>query len=211
MSFPRDEKSVRVALAEYYAMFKHLDAQMGRLLGSLERTGLAENTVVIFASVKGMSMGSHGIIGKQTLYEEGIRSSLIVRHPGLRRGAGVSSELVSTMDILPTVCAAAGVELPSGVEGESFLPFYEGRGAGRKRLFFMYDDPRRSTVTWAVRTKRYKFVQHLVTNESQLFDLKEDPDEMANLAGAPGMEKVEMELRVSLMEWRKRGEEVRSQ
>ncbi|MGY8656600.1 MAG: sulfatase-like hydrolase/transferase [Verrucomicrobiia bacterium] len=207
LPFPRDEQSVRVALAEYYAMFEHLDAQIGRLLGALERTGMSENTVVIFASVKGMSMGSHGIIGKQTLYEEGIRSSLIVRHPGLRRAAGVSSELVSTMDILPTVCTAAGVELPAGVEGVSFLPFYEGRGEGRKRLFFMYDDPRRFTVTRAVRTRRYKFVQHLVTHESQLFDLVKDPNEMVNLAGAPEMKDVKTKLRASLMEWRKRGEE----
>lgn len=208
LPFPRDEKSLRGALAEYYAMFEHLDAQIGRLLGKLENSGLAENTVVIFASVKGMSMGSHGIIGKQTLYEEGIRSSLIVRHPGLRRAAGVNSELLSTVDIMPTVCAAAGVDVPASVEGRSFLGHYQGKGSGRERLFFMYDDPRRSTVTRAVRTRRYKFVQHLVTNESQLFDLVKDPDEMVNLTDAPEMKDVKTTLRASLMEWRKRGERI---
>lgn len=111
------------------------------------------------------------------------------------------------MDILPSVCAAAGGDIPGSVEGQSFLGLYEGRGAGRKRLYFMYDDPKRSTVTRAVRTSRYKFLQHLVTGESQLFDLEEDPHEMVNLAGVPGMKKAEQELRSSLMEWRKRRED----
>ena len=151
-------------------------------------------------------MGSHGIIGKQTMYEEGVRVSLIVRHPGLRRVKAINSELISTMDILPTVCEAAGVAVPGGVEGKSILGIYEGKAKGRERLFFMYDDPRRSTVTRAVRTGRYKFVRHLVTGESQLFDLEADPIEMVNLAGAPEHGEVEAKLRASLEKWRERGE-----
>ncbi|MCB1236629.1 MAG: sulfatase-like hydrolase/transferase, partial [Verrucomicrobiae bacterium] len=152
LPFPRTESSVRGALAEYYAMFEHLDENVGRLLKALEEKGLADSTLVIFSSVKGLSMGSHGIIGKQTMYEEGLRTSLIVRHPKLAAANPVNSSLVSTMDILPTVCEAAKIPIPASVEGESLLGLYRGGGKARERLFFSYHDPNRNTVTRAIRT-----------------------------------------------------------
>jgi len=169
LPFPRTKKDIREATAEYYAMFEHLDAQIGRILAALKESKLEENTLVIFASVKGMSMGSHGIIGKQTMYEEGIRTSLIVRHPTLKPTTHKCSELVSTMDILPTIS---------------------------------YHDPRRSTVTRAVRTRRHKLVDHLVTGERQLFDLSADPYELRNLAGLPKSKDIETELSQELLRWR---------
>lgn len=203
LPFPRTETAVREATAEYYAMFEHLDEQIGRMLDALEWKQIEEKTVVIFSSVKGLSLGSHGIIGKQTMYEEGIRASLIVRHPGLRGAAKINSELVSTMDILPTICEAAGVKIPSTVEGMSLLGMYEGKQKGRERLFFSYHDPKRFTVTRAVRTSRYKLIHHLITDEREFFDLAEDPHEIVNLAGRPERETVERELGVALAEWRR--------
>ena len=202
LPFPRNEADVREATAEYYAMFEHLDEQVGRVLTTLEEKDLSDETLVVFASVKGLSLGSRGIIGKQTMYEEGLRSSLIVRHPTLRSAGKSTSELVSTMDILPTICEAAGVEIPESVEGESVLGIYNGTGEGRDRLFFSYHDPVRFTVTRAVRTKRYKLVQHLVTDERELFDLKNDPYELTNLMGTAEGKEIEPELTRELMLWR---------
>lgn len=202
LPFPRVEDDVRQATAEYYAMMEHMDAQIGRLLSALWEEGLDKNTLVIFLSAKGMSMGSHGILGKQTLYEEGIRTPLIIRHPGLKPGSRVNSSLVSTMDMLPTICEAAGVMIPPGVEGRSVLGLYAGTGKPREQLFFSYHDPNRHTVTRAVRTDRYKLIHHLLTDERQLFDLKEDPIEMKNLIGQAESREMEDALTSELQRWR---------
>lgn len=202
LPFPRTKNAVRAATAEYYAMFEHLDAQVGRILTALKESRLDKNTLIIFASVKGMSMGSHGIIGKQTMYEEGIRTSLIVRHPSLNPAASKCSELVSTMDILPTICEFAGVKIPVGVEGQSLLGLYAGNGPARDQLFFSYHDPRRATVTRAIRTQRYKLIDHLVTGERQLFDLSTDPHELTNLAGRSKSKNIETKLSKELLRWR---------
>lgn len=202
LPLPRKEADVREATAEYYAMFEHLDEQVGRILTTLEAKHLAKETMVIFASVKGLSLGSHGIIGKQTMYEEGLRSSLIVRHPTLQSAGKSTSELVSTMDILPTICEAAGVKIPEAVEGKSLLGIYEGNGKGRDRLFFSYHDPRRFVVTRAIRTQSHKLIQHLLTDERELFNLENDPYELTNLMGTAEETKVEPELTQELMRWR---------
>lgn len=200
--FPRTEASIRRATAEYYAMFEHMDDQIGRMLAALKQQKLDGNTLVIFASVKGLSMGSHGIIGKQTMYEEGVRSSLIVRHPTLRPATKVNSSLVSTIDIFPTLCETAGIAIPESVEGQSLLGLYDGSRKGRERLFCSYDDARRDTVTRMIRTDRYKLIQHLVTKERQLFDLEKDPYEMENLINEPEGKAVEPGLTRELMRWR---------
>ena len=207
MPFPRTKASIRRATAEYYAMFEHLDDQVGRMLKVLKEKKLDKNTLVIFASVKGMSMGSHGIIGKQTMYEEGVRSSLIVRHPTLKPATKVNSSLVSTTDIFPTICEMAGVALPEDVEGQSLLGLYDGSRKARKQVFCSYHDPRRDTITRMIRTNRYKLVQHLVTGERQLFDLEKDPYEMKNLTDKPEGKSIEPELTRDLMRWREGAEE----
>ncbi len=204
--FPRTKASVRRATAEYYAMFEHMDDQIGRMLAALKQKKLDENTLVIFASVKGMSMGSHGIIGKQTMYEEGVRSTLIVRHPTLKVAERTNSSLVSTVDIFPTICEIAGVVIPESVEGQSLLGLYDGSRKARERLFCSYSDPRRDTVTRMVRTDRYKLIQHLVTGERQFFDLEKDPYEMKNLFGKPEGKAAEAELTQELMRWREGAE-----
>lgn len=208
LPFPRTEASVREATAEYYAMIEHLDGQIGRILAALEGNGLGSNTLVVFGSAKGLSLGSHGIIGKQTMYEEGIRTSLIVRHPALKPVSHTQDALVSNMDVLPTICEAAGIAIPAAVEGRSLLGLYDGsRTERRERLFFSYHDPNRFTVTRAVRTERHKLVQHLVTGERQLFDLGRDPYEIENLAGRPEWAEIEGKLERELIQWRERGPE----
>jgi|APTNR8051073442_1049403.scaffolds.fasta_scaffold13413_2 arylsulfatase A-like enzyme len=208
LPFPRTEASVREATAEYYAMIEHLDEQIGRILDTLKGRGLERNTLVIFGSAKGLSLGSHGIIGKQTMYEEGLRTSLIVRHPTLKPVSPTQTALVSNMDLLPTICEAAGVATPASIEGRSLLGLYDGsRTDPRERLFFSYHDPNRSTVTRAVRTDRHKFVQHLVTGERQLFDLERDPFELENLVGRPEVADLERELEGELLKWREDGPE----
>jgi len=202
LAFPRTESEVREATAEYYAMFEHLDANVGRLMTALDENQLTDNTVVIFCSAKGMSMGSHGIIGKQTMYEEGIRTSLIVRHPNLKPATRRNSNLVTTTDLLPTICEAAGVAIPAVVDGKSLLGLYDGSREGREKIFCSYHDPRRATITRTIRTRRHKLIQHLVTGERQLFDLEKDPHELDNLVDDPEFEPLATRLQLELLDWR---------
>ena len=111
------------------------------------------------------------------------------------------------MDILPTICEAAGVAIPESVEGESLLGLYGGSRKGRERLFFSYHDPKRDTVTRAIRTRRHKFIQHLVTGERQLFDLSNDPYELEDLIDEPAAQSVRAELRRELLQWRQDSED----
>ena len=85
-AWPRTAGEVRDQLAEYYGMMTHLDEQIGRILAALERTGKAGNTYIIYAGDHGLALGSHGLLGKQNLYEHSMKTPLIVKGPGAPRG-----------------------------------------------------------------------------------------------------------------------------
>ncbi len=207
LPWPRFRWAVRAGLTQYYGMITQMDAQIGRVLDKLDELNLADDTLVIFVGDHGYSMGSHGFVGKQTMYEEGIRTPLIVRYPRLRRGPPTHDALTTLMDICPTILEAAGVEVPDGVEGRTLLGYYQGRDDPRREQIFAGFASRHKPsyhrmVTRCVRTERYKFIQHLLTDEVELFDLKEDPHEMNNLAGKPEHPALQAELRRKLMAWR---------
>ena len=199
LPFPRALEDVRRELAKYYGMITHLDAQVGRILDALDARGLARDTVVVFVGDQGLALGAHGVVGKQTLYEEGIRTPLIVRDPRSARGAATCDRLVSLVDLFPTIAEAAGAAVPEGVEGRSLLGLYRGDGkAVHAELFAMYHNLQR-----AIRTDDHKLIYHLRTGAVELFDLGRDPYELSNLAGRPESAAVERDLRARLDAWRK--------
>jgi arylsulfatase A-like enzyme len=198
LPFPRLEADIRRERALYYGMITHLDEQIGRILDAIERTGQAGNTLVIFAGDQGLALGAHGVVGKQTLYEEGIRTPLIVRDPRTTRGAPTCDRLVELVDLYPTICEVAGIEVPPGVEGRSLLPLYRGEDCPvRGQVYGLYDDLQR-----CVRTERYKYILHLKSGAVELFDLRADPFELNNLAGHRESADVEEDLRGRLDRWR---------
>ena len=177
--WPRPPRMIRDQLAEYYGLIEHLDAQVGRILAALESSGRAEDTIVIYAADHGLSMGSHGLLGKQSLHDHSMRSPVIVRAPGLRPGRAAA--LAYLFDLSATFLDVAGVEPPPALEGRSLRPLLEGRAAGhRGRLATFYEDIQR-----AVRDDRWKLIRYPKVDHEQLFDLREDPHEMVNLAGSP--------------------------
>jgi arylsulfatase A-like enzyme len=206
LPFPRTEPDVRGALTQYYGMITHMDAQIGRLLAKLDREQLTPNTLVLFLGDHGYSMGSHGFVGKQTMYEEGLITPLIVRYPRLQRGGPTCDALVSLVDLFPTICEAAGVEVPETVEGQSLLRLYQGKVAKiRDHLFATFHSPTKHYMsTRCIRTERYKLIQHLLTGETELFDLAADPLELHNLAGNPEHARLQSQLTARLMAWRDR-------
>jgi arylsulfatase A-like enzyme len=204
LPFPRTKADVRRALSQYYGMITHMDVQIGRLLDVLDQRQLADDTLVIFVSDQGYSLGSHGFVGKQTMYEEGLITPLILRYPRLRRGAATCDALTNLVDLFPTICEATGVDVPETVVGESLLGLYQGKvDRVRDEVFASFHSPTRHFMsTRCIRTERYKLIQHLLTGEVELFDLAADPLELENLSGRPDQAELQAQLTERLMAWR---------
>ena len=178
--FPRTEKIVQEHISAYYAMITHLDAQIGRILEALERSGKAENTIIVFAGDNGLAVGNHGLMGKQNLYEHSVRVPLIFTGPGIPRGKQTEA-LCYLSDIYPTLCELAGLEKPNSVEGKSLVPALNNYQAKiRDSLFLAYTKLQRGVRTH----DNWKLIKYNVHGEqrTQLFNLNNDPDELNNLA-----------------------------
>jgi arylsulfatase A-like enzyme len=175
---PRTPDAMRRELADYYATVSHLDHEVGRVLEALRARELEGNTVVIYSSDQGLAVGGrHGLMGKQNLYEH-VKPPLIMAGPGIPHGR--SEALVYLFDLFPTVCELAGVPTPGVAEGRSLLPVARGeRPRVRDHLFGAYRDCQRM-----VRDERWKLILYNAAGEkhAQLFDLRDDPDELHNLA-----------------------------
>ena len=142
--WPRTAEVVRQHLADYYAAIEFLDAQIGRILEALEASGQSENTLIVFAADHGLAIGSHGLFGKQNLYEHSMRAPLIIAGPGIPRGRR-SDALSYLLDIFPTLGDLAGVPAPEGSEGLSLAPVLAGkRRTVRDSIFTAYRDVQRA-------------------------------------------------------------------
>ena len=210
MPYPRTADGVRDVRRRYFGTITHMDREIGRILTALDDKNLTENTLVIFIADHGICVGAHGISGKQTLYEEGIRLPMILRFPKLKKGQQKNSELVSLIDIYPTICEAAGINAPDTIEGKSLLGLYRGeKNWDRERIFSTFDSPTKHRwVIRSVRTKKYKFIRHYTTDEEELYDLENDPYELLNLAGQKEYAAVQKQLAGDLAEWRKIKEKI---
>lgn len=175
-AWPRTEEVIREQLVEYYGMISHMDEQIGRILEALRRSGEAERTIIIYAADNGLALGSHGLLGKQSVFEHSARVPLVFSGPGIPRG-GSSTAFTYLLDIFPTVCDLAGIEPPAGIDGSSLRPIWQGRSAGlRDSVFLPFQDIQRS-----VRDRRWKLIAYPKIGYLQLFDLVSDPDERQNL------------------------------
>jgi arylsulfatase A-like enzyme len=176
-AWPRTETMVRDQIAEYYGMVTHLDGQIRRVLDALEASGHAGNTIVIFAADNGLALGSHGLLGKQSVFEHSTRVPLMIAGPGVPAGRAERG-FTYLHDLYPTVLDLARVPAPDGVDGVSLRPVLEG-GAMQRRdsLFTAYMKTQR-----AVRDERWKLIAYPALGYLQLFDLQADPHEMTNLA-----------------------------
>ncbi|HEX4128883.1 MAG TPA: sulfatase-like hydrolase/transferase [Pirellulales bacterium] len=177
--WPRTEDEIRRQLHDYYAVISAMDYHIGRLLERLDALELTDDTIIIYSSDHGLSLGSHGLMGKQNLYDHSMRSPLCFKGPGIKPGR--SDALVYLLDIFPTVCDLVGAPIPSGLDGRSFAGVLNGKQAtARDTIFLAFRDVQR-----AERDERWKLIVYPQVGVTQLFDLKNDPDEMHNLAGDP--------------------------
>jgi arylsulfatase A-like enzyme len=176
-AYPRTEKIIRDQLCEYYGLITHLDEQVGRILDALEKTGRGTNTLIIYAADHGLALGSHGLLGKQSVYEHSMKSPLIIAGPGVPHGKSTEA-FTYLLDLFPTICGAARASLPDKVAGYDLAPIWSGtRKTVRDSVFLPY-----TTHMRAVRDARWKLIVYPQINRRELFDLKSDPDERRDLA-----------------------------
>ena len=196
LPWPRTERMVKDVLRMYYAVISDLDAQIGRVLAALETKDLAENTIVIFSSDHGLAVGSHGLRGKQNMYEHTAGVPLIFSGPGIPRGEKRDAQ-VYLRDLFPTTCEMAGVEIPKAVEGRSLQGVVTGKQESvYPHVFCYFTDTQRM-----IRTDRHKLIYYPHLDKHQLFDLQADPHELRNLADDDSHGKVFSELKERLIAW----------
>jgi arylsulfatase A-like enzyme len=196
LPFPRSPEIVRKTLAVYYAVISHLDQQVGRILKTLEETGQRDNTIIIYSSDHGLGVGSHGIRGKQNMYEHTINVPLIIAGPGIPADQRSRAQ-VYLRDLYPTVCDLCGIEIAETVTGQSFAPVLRGeREAIHPFVVGYFRDKQRM-----IRTDRWKLIEYPHLGRRQLFDLENDPYELRDLAGEAQWQEVESQLHSYLKSW----------
>jgi len=178
--WPRTEEVVKRHLADDYACITCLDHHIGRIVETLKSLGQFDNTIIIFAGDNGLSLGDHGLMGKQNLYEfGGMHVPFVLAGPGIPKGA--SNAFAYLFDVYPTVCELTGTPVPKEVESKSLVPVITGKATKvRDYAFTAYRLCQR-----AVRDDRWKIIRYPLVDRTQLFDLEKDPYEMDDLAGKP--------------------------
>ena len=185
-SGPLTAEQERTLIHGYHAATSYMDAQLGRVLDALDKSGLAENTIIVVWGDHGWHLGDHGMWCKHTNYEQAARIPLIVVAPGAKRGAR-STSLVESVDLYPTLCELAALPAPKDLDGASFVETLKQPDLRFKQAV-LHVYPRGQRLGRAVRTDRYRFVEWKVpsaaaeTAELELYDYQVDPAETKNLA-----------------------------
>jgi len=197
-------------IKDYLRCIASVDDNVGRLLDYLDSAGLAENTVVFYTSDQGFYLGDHGWFDKRFMYEESLRSPLVVRYPKEIKPGSVSKDLVQNLDFAETFLDFAGVEIPEDMQGESIRKILRGKTPRRWRksiYYHYYEYPAVHSVKrhYGVRTQRYKLIHfYNDIDEWERYDLKKDPNEMNSVYSDPDYAKVVAELKSELKRLREK-------
>ncbi len=197
----------------YHAHVSAIDQELGRLIDYLDQAGLAENTILIYTSDHGSMLGSHQVGGKRQPFEESIRVPFIIRWPG-KIPAGVRNDaLFGSIDLMPTVCALAGIPVPESCEGQDFSPHLLGKPGGPRPAsqFIMHIQKKHAShgeqhpapLFRGVRTERYTYAVY-PDRPWCLFDNLQDPYQLHNLIDEPSLKDLRTELHRELTDWMKR-------
>jgi arylsulfatase A-like enzyme len=214
----------------YYGMIQQIDDHVGRLLDVLDTTGLAENTIVLFTSDHGDYAGEHRLLGKSNAFYDCLtRVPMILSWPGRLAGGEIRDELVSLVDVMPTILGLLGIEVPSAVQGQAMPGALPDAPTARQAIFAEYGaggpavtladvnrlpPEARAGNGWPllrqreaqghgkmVRTARWKYVHDVTGEVDELYDLDADPWELVNLASRPEHAGTIAEMRQHLLDW----------
>ncbi len=199
LPWPRTTKDVLEELAVYYAVISHIDAQVGRMVAALRETKQLAKTLIIFTSDHGLAIGSHGLRGKQNMYDHTIGAPLLISGANAPRNQRSKAQ-VYLRDIYPTICELVGAPIPETVESKSFADVIRGHtNASRRYVFGYFHDVQRM-----IRGDRWKLIYYPKLERYQLFDLAKDPHELHDVSGAAGVAAVQDDLRRKLEAWQRK-------
>ena len=190
-------------IKDYLRSIASVDENLGRVLDYLDVEGLTDNTVVVYLSDQGFFLGDHGWYDKRWMYEESLRTPLIVRWPA-SVSAGVRNDaLVQNLDIAETFLDLAGVAIPESMQGSSLVPLLRGETPPDWRdaiyyQYFEYPGPHMVRRHYGIRTGTHKLIHYYEIDEWELFDLEADPDELRSVFGSPEYASVQARLTTRL-------------
>lgn len=190
-------------MQDYLACIASVDDNVGRLLDYLDKTGLAQTTIVIYTSDQGFFLGDHNWFDKRFMYEESLRMPFLVRWPNRIQPGSVNRDMVLNVDFAPTLLAAAGRDVPADMQGRSFLPLMEGHTPGDWRTsmyyrYYHYPQHHRVQPHYGLRTDRHKLIYYNKLDQWELFDLQSDPHELKNVYSDPAQAETVKKLKAEL-------------
>ncbi|HWB53244.1 MAG TPA: sulfatase-like hydrolase/transferase, partial [Tepidisphaeraceae bacterium] len=204
------EQDLRKNMAIYYGMISLMDQQIGRILDALDRTGQADNTLVVFTSDHGHFLGQHGLTEKAIHhYEDLLRVPFIVRHPGHVPAGRTSTALQNLVDLAPTFLTAAELPVPGPMTGLNQLPSWQG---GQPVRTYSVTENHHGNRIYHMRSyvnQRYKITVYRDGPYGELFDLQQDPQEVRNLWNDPSAQSLKCELLLEFMQATLRDEPMR--
>ena len=190
---------------DYLGCVKAVDESVGRLLKFLDDEGLAEDTIVVYSSDQGFYLGEHGWFDKRWIFEESVRTPLLVRWPGVTKSGSSSARLVSNVDFASTFLEAAGLPTPPDLQGRSLVPLLKGLDPPDWRKSFYYEyyeypQPHHVRPHHGVITERHKLIHFTASDADdwELFDLQTDPNELRNAIDDPSNAQVVADLKAEL-------------
>jgi arylsulfatase A-like enzyme len=190
---------------DYLGCVKSVDDNVGRMLKFLEEEGLMDNTIIIYSSDQGFYLGEHGWYDKRWIFEESVRTPLLVRWPGVTPAGSVNNSLVANVDFAQTFLDMAGVPAPGDMQGRSLRPLLAGQVPAdwRKEFYYHYYEypsPHRVSPHYGIITDRYKLVHYYGTGNDavNLFDSVKDPLELKSFAGQADYAAIQADLEARL-------------
>ncbi|MFT5166884.1 MAG: arylsulfatase A-like enzyme [Saprospiraceae bacterium] len=190
-------------MQDYLKCVKSVDDNVGKLLNYLDDNGLAKNTMVVYTSDQGFYMGEHGWFDKRFMYEQSLRTPLVMRYPNGFKMKGEVNQMVQNIDYAPTFLDYAGLKIPKDMQGKSLKNILQNNETDwRDAIYYhYYEFPNEHMVKkhYGIRTNRYKLIHFYDDiDEWELYDLQNDPDEMNNQYGNIEFEELIGELKDKL-------------
>jgi arylsulfatase A-like enzyme len=198
---------LRRYLQDYLATVESVDENVGKVLDYVEKSGLSKNTIIVFTSDQGFYLGEHGWFDKRFMYEESLKTPLLIKYPGHIQKEWVCDKMVQNLDFAETILDYSEVTIPSDMQGISMKPLLEKKVSKiRDDIFYQYYEyPAVHMVKrhYGIRTERYKLIHfYYDCDEWEFYDLKNDPKEMNNSYSNPDYQSVISTLKKRLIEMR---------
>ncbi|WP_017258514.1 sulfatase family protein [Pedobacter arcticus] len=198
-------------MRDYMSCVTSVDENVGRLLDYLKEIGELDNTIIVYTSDQGFFLGEHGFFDKRFMYDESLRTPLLVRYPKSIKAGSKTTALAMNLDFAPTLLDYAGVTIPEDMQGKSLRPIMDNAGKTpadwRKAVYYhYYEYPSWHMVKrhYGIRTQRYKLIHfYNDIDEWELYDLAKDPHEMHNLYQDPAYQQTLVDLKVQLTKLQK--------